>query len=77
MYSKSIKQQFQFSSPEQLYLNLEQKRSDLIQRVPQQQLASYLGACLLTLSMLKLKTWVHKNHRLINKTVVSSHFYYF
>ncbi len=34
---------FKISSPEQRYLNLIQKRPDLIQRVPQHQLASYLG----------------------------------
>jgi len=35
--------EFKTSSPEQRYLNLLQKRPDLIQRVPQHQLASYLG----------------------------------
>lgn len=35
--------EFKTSSPEQRYLNLLQKRPDLIQRVPQQQLASFLG----------------------------------
>ncbi|WP_020567394.1 Crp/Fnr family transcriptional regulator [Neolewinella persica] len=34
---------FKTSSPEQRYLNVLQKRPDLIQRVPQHQLASYLG----------------------------------
>ncbi len=34
---------FKFSSPEQRYLNLLEKRPDLIQRVPQHQIASYLG----------------------------------
>ena len=34
---------FKTPSPEQRYLNLLQKRPDLIQRVPQHQLASYLG----------------------------------
>lgn len=34
---------FKTSSPEQRYLNLLQSRPDLIQRVPQHQLASYLG----------------------------------
>lgn len=34
---------FKTSSPEQRYLNLLQKRPDLIQRVPLYQLASYLG----------------------------------
>lgn len=35
--------EFKTSSPEQRYLNLIQKRPDLIQRVPQHQLASFLG----------------------------------
>jgi len=35
--------EFKISSPEQRYLNLVEKRPDLIQRVPQHQLASYLG----------------------------------
>ena len=34
---------FKTSSPEQRYLNLLEKRPDLLQRVPQHQLASYLG----------------------------------
>lgn len=34
---------FRTSSPEQRYLNLMEKRPDLIQRVPQHQLASFLG----------------------------------
>lgn len=43
-----IKQQIDFdlfktSSPEERYLALVQKRPDLIQRIPQHQLASYLG----------------------------------
>ena len=35
--------EFKTSSPEQRYLNLLQKRPDLVQRVPQHQLASFLG----------------------------------
>jgi len=35
--------EFKTSSPEQRYLNLLHKRPDLLQRVPQHQLASYLG----------------------------------
>jgi len=35
--------EFKISSPEQRYLNLLQSRPDLFQRVPQHQLASYLG----------------------------------
>jgi len=47
--------QFKFSSPEQRYLNLEQKRPDLIQRVPQHQLASYLGIKPQSLSRLRAR----------------------
>ncbi len=35
--------EFKTSSPEQRYLNLMQNRPDLLKRVPQHQLASYLG----------------------------------
>ena len=45
--------QFKTSSPEQRYLNLLQKRPDLIQRVPQHQLASYLGIKPQSLSRLR------------------------
>ncbi|PHN04720.1 Crp/Fnr family transcriptional regulator [Flavilitoribacter nigricans] len=45
--------EFKTSSPEQRYLNLLEKRPDLIQRVPQHQLASYLGIKPQSLSRLK------------------------
>lgn len=45
--------EFKTSSPEQRYLNLLQKRPDLIQRVPQHQLASYLGITPQSLSRLR------------------------
>jgi len=45
--------EFKTSSPEQRYLNLLQKRPDLIQRVPQYQLASYLGIKPQSLSRLR------------------------
>lgn len=45
--------EFKTSSPEQRYLNLLQKRPDLIQRVPQHQLASYLGIKPQSLSRLR------------------------
>lgn len=45
--------EFKTSSPEQRYLNLMQKRPDLIQRVPQHQLASYLGIQPQSLSRLR------------------------
>ena len=46
---------FKTSSPEQRYLNLLQKRPDLIQRVPQHQLASYLGIKPQSLSRLRAR----------------------
>lgn len=46
---------FKTSSPEQRYLNLIQKRPDLIQRVPQHQLASYLGITPQSLSRLRAR----------------------
>lgn len=46
---------FKTSSPEQRYLNLLQKRPDLIQRVPQHQLASYLGIIPQSLSRLRAR----------------------
>ena len=46
---------FKTSSPEQRYLNLIQNRPDLIQRVPQQQLASYLGIRPQSLSRLRAR----------------------
>jgi CRP-like cAMP-binding protein len=45
--------EFKTSSPEQRYLNLLQKRPDLIERVPQHQLASYLGIKPQSLSRLR------------------------
>ena len=47
--------EFKISSPEQRYLNLWQNRPDLIQRVPQNQLASYLGIKPQSLSRLKAR----------------------
>ena len=46
---------FKTSSPEQRYLNMLQKRPDLIQRVPQHQLASYLGIKPQSLSRLRAR----------------------
>jgi CRP-like cAMP-binding protein len=55
-----VKQQLDFdafktSSPEQRYLNLLEKRPDLIQRVPQYQLASFLGIKPQSLSRLRAR----------------------
>ena len=52
--------EFKTSSPEQRYLNLLQKRPDLIQRVPQHQLASYLGIKPQSLSRLRARI-IEKN----------------
>lgn len=46
---------FKTSSPEQRYLNLLQSQPDLIQRVPQHQLASYLGIKPQSLSRLRAR----------------------
>jgi hypothetical protein len=46
---------YKTSSPEQRYLNLLEKRPDLIQRVPQHQLASYLGVKPQSLSRLRAR----------------------
>ncbi len=58
--------EFKTSSPEQRYLSLIQKRPDLIQRVPQHQLASYLGIKPQSLSRLRA--------RILEKIKVKSHF---
>lgn len=55
-----VKQQINFddfktSSPEQRYLNLLENRPDLFQRVPQHQLASYLGVKPQSLSRLRAR----------------------
>lgn len=55
--------EFKTSSPEQRYLNLIQKRPDLLQRVPQHQLASYLGIKPQSLSRLKARILEKKEHR--------------
>lgn len=46
---------FKTSSPEQRYLNLLQSQPDLLQRVPQHQLASYLGIKPQSLSRLRAR----------------------
>ncbi|HEU4469805.1 MAG TPA: Crp/Fnr family transcriptional regulator [Flavisolibacter sp.] len=47
--------EFKISSPEKRYLNLLQSRPDLVQRVPQHQLASYLGIKPQSLSRLRAR----------------------
>lgn len=54
--------EFKISSPEQRYLNLIQVRPDLVQRVPQHQLASYLGIKPQSLSRLRARI-MEKNKR--------------
>jgi len=53
--------EFKTSSPEQRYLNLLQKRPDLIQRVPQYQLASYLGIKPASLSRVRARIMEKKS----------------
>lgn len=52
--------EFKTSSPEQRYLNLIEKRPDLIQRVPQHQLASFLGIQPQSLSRLRARILENK-----------------
>lgn len=47
--------EYKISSPEQRFLNLSQKRPDLLQRVPQNQLASFIGIKPQSLSRLKAR----------------------
>lgn len=60
-----VKQQIDFDafktrSPEQRYLNLLEKRPDLVQRVPQHQLASYLGITPPSLSRMRARIFQKK-----------------
>ncbi len=54
--------EFKTTSPEQRYLNLLRNRPDLIQRVPQHQLASYIGIIPQSLSRLKARIIDKKLH---------------
>lgn len=47
--------EFRTSTPEQRYINLLEKRPDLVQRVPQHQIASYLGIKPQSLSRLRAR----------------------
>ena len=51
---------FKTSSPEQRYMNLSKNRPDLLQRVPQHQIASYLGITPPSLSRLRARTIANK-----------------
>lgn len=53
--------QFKTSSPEQRYRNVLEKRPDLIQRIPQYQLASFLGITPQSLSRLRARMSEKKN----------------
>lgn len=53
--------EFKTSSPEQRYLSLMQKRPDLLQRIPQHQLASYLGIKPQSLSRLRARIVKNKS----------------
>ena len=52
---------FKISTPEQRYLNLHKTRPDLLQRVPQHQLASYLGITPQSLSRIRKRLIVQNN----------------
>jgi CRP-like cAMP-binding protein len=52
--------EFKTSSPEQRYINLLEKRPDLVQRVPQHQIASYLGIKPQSLSRLRARIYEKK-----------------
>ena len=52
--------EFKTSSPEKRYLNLLEARPDLLQRVPQHQIASYLGIRPQSLSRLRARINEHK-----------------
>lgn len=52
---------FKISSPEMRYLNLQRTRPDLIQRVPQYQLASFLGITPQSLSRMRNRLVVNRN----------------
>lgn len=52
--------QFKIASPEQRYLQLVKNRPDLIQRVPQHQLASYLGITPESLSRIRRRMQTQK-----------------
>lgn len=52
---------FKTSTPEQRYLKLQQSRPDLIQRIPQHQLASFLG--LTPQSLSRIRARILKNKR--------------
>jgi CRP-like cAMP-binding protein len=53
--------EFKTSSPEQRYLQLVETRPDLIQRVPQHQLASFLGITPQSLSRMRSRLITQKN----------------
>lgn len=59
--SQATLDDFKTTSPEQRYLNIQKTRPDLLQRVPQHQLASYLGITPQSLSRIRKRLLVqHK-----------------
>jgi CRP-like cAMP-binding protein len=58
--------EFKTASPEKRYLNLLEKRPDLVQRVPQHQLASYLGIKPQSLSRLRTRILEKKSYKRIS-----------
>lgn len=65
--------EFKTSSPEQRYLNLLKNRSDLLNRVPQHQLASYLGIKPQSLSRLRARI-VDKEKRILTGWAITLNF---
>ena len=57
---------FKTSSPEQRYLKLQQSRPDLIQRIPQNQLASFLGITAPSLSRIRARILENKRVDIIS-----------
>ena len=59
---QAIFDEFKTSTPEQRYLNLVKTRPDLIQRVPQYQLASFLGMKPESLSRIRKRLTAQESH---------------
>ena len=57
---------FKTSSPEQRYLKLQQSRPDLLQRIPQQHLASFLGITPPSLSRIRARILKKEKNKLIS-----------
>lgn len=57
---------YKISSPEQRYLKLQQSRPDLIQRIPQHQLSSFLGITPQSLSRIRARILKKEKNHLIS-----------